>query len=53
MIKTIIIFIGAIFILIEQIQKFKKERTASTTALLIVAVVMMVSSIILLVDEFV
>jgi hypothetical protein len=53
MIKEIIIFIGTILLLIEQIKNVKKERTGSTISLLVVAVVMMISSIILLVGEFV
>jgi hypothetical protein len=53
MMKEIIIFIGAIFWLVEYIIKIKKERTTSTIIGLLVAVVLVVSSILLLVDEFV
>jgi divalent metal cation (Fe/Co/Zn/Cd) transporter len=53
MIKTIIMFIVAIFLLIEQIQNVRKERTTSTVFYLMMAVVMMISSIVLLVGEFV
>jgi predicted membrane channel-forming protein YqfA (hemolysin III family) len=53
MIKRIIIFIGAIFLLMEQIQTVRKERTTSTIFYLVMAIVMLISSIVLLVGEFV